>query len=522
MQGGVMKKIKEIGVKLLKLMFSRLVIVGLILALQVGWFILFVVKLSQYSTAISLLFNLLSALAVLYIINKQDNPAYKLAWVVPILLFPLLGGLLYASMGNKKPSRKLRKKLDKQYQATKDSLIQSSEIREELYESNKQVALQSTYIHRVTNFPIYKNTVAQYYKSGEENYPVILEELRKAKHYIFLEYFIIEEGKMWNSILEILELKAKEGLDVRLIYDDFGCLTTLPYPYFQKMESMGIKCFAFNPYIPIFSVAMNHRDHRKILVIDGHTAFTGGINLADEYINHIERFGYWKDAGIMLKGEAVWNFTVMFLQMWNAIRPTDTDITKFHPHIHFEEMFESDGYVQPYGDTPLDQEVVGENVYINMINAATKYIYMYTPYLIIDNEMMTALCLAAKKGVDVRIITPGIPDKKYVFWLTQSYYDQLVANGVKIYEYQPGFIHSKCFVCDDEVATVGTINMDFRSLYLHFECGVFLYQSKVVQQVKEDIEEVFKVCKQITREDCRRKLPMRLVQAVLRLFAPLM
>ncbi|WP_455714917.1 cardiolipin synthase [Anaerosporobacter sp.] len=517
-----MKKIKDVCINFSKLILSRLVIVGIILALQVGWGLFVIVRLGQYSTIISLLFNLFSIIAVLYIINKQDNPAYKLAWVVPILMFPLLGGLLYASMGNKKPSSKMREKLDKQDQATKEFLEQSDAVFKEIQESNKVVALQSIYIHNATNFPIYKNTVAEYYKSGEENFPVILEELRKAKHYIFLEYFIIEEGKMWNSILEILEQKAKEGLDVRLIYDDFGCLQTLPYPYFQKMEKMGIKCFAFNPYIPVFSVAMNHRDHRKILVIDGHTAFTGGINLADEYINHIERFGYWKDAGIMLKGEAVWNFTVMFLQIWNSMRPTDSDITVFHPHIHFDEVFESDGYVQPYGDSPLDQEVVGENVYLNMITAATKYIYMFTPYLIIDNEMMTALCLAAKKGVDVRIVTPGIPDKKYAFLLTQSYYHQLVQSGVKIFEYTPGFIHSKCFVCDDEVATVGTINMDYRSLYLHFECGVFLYNSKVVRQVKEDALETFKVCKEITEENCHKGLPMRLAQAVLRLFAPLM
>ncbi|WP_167957537.1 cardiolipin synthase [Anaerosporobacter faecicola] len=517
-----MEKVKEITVRLVKVVLSRIFIVGVILALQVGWMILFLVKLSEYSAMISALFNIISALAVLYIINKQDNPAYKLAWVVPILLFPLLGGLLYASMGNKQPSRRLRAKLDAEYNKMNPSLEQSAEVLEELEKSNKQVALQSRYIHKVTNFPIYKNTTAKYYKSGEDNYPDMLQELRKAKHYIFLEYFIIDEGKMWDQILEILVEKVKQGVEVRLIYDDFGCLRTLPYPYYQKMERLGIKCFAFNPYIPIFSVVMNHRDHRKILVIDGHTAFTGGINLADEYINHIERFGYWKDAGIMLKGEAVWNFTVMFLQMWNAMRPTDEDISVFKPHIHFDEVFESDGYVQPYGDTPLDQEVVGENVYLNLINGATRYIYMYTPYLIIDNEMMTALCLAAKKGVDVRIVTPGIPDKKYVFWLTQSYYSQLVQNGVKIYEYQPGFIHAKCFVCDDEVATVGTINMDYRSLYLHFECGVFLYQSNVVKQVKEDAMEVFSVSKRITEKDCHRRLPMRLIQAILRLFAPLM
>lgn len=517
-----MGKIKEVSVKLFKLMFSRLVVVGIILALQVGWFILFIVKLSQYSTIISAIFNILSVIAVLYIINKQDNPAYKLAWIVPILVFPLLGGLLYLFMGNKNPSQKLRRKLDKQYAKMNPYLKQKDSVTDEIKKQNMQVAMQSDYICNVTEFPMYKNTQTQYFKSGEENFPYILEELKKAEHFIFLEYFIIEEGKMWDSILEILKEKARQGVDVRLIYDDFGCLTTLPYPYYQKMEKYGIRCVPFNPYVPVFSVAMNHRDHRKILVIDGHTAFSGGINLADEYINHIERFGYWKDAGIMLKGEAVWSFTVMFLETWNGIRNTDEDILKFQPHVNFAKKFADDGFVQPYGDTPLDQEVVGENVYINMINAATKYIYMYTPYLIIDNEMTTALCLAAKKGVDVRIVTPGIPDKKYVFWLTQSYYEQLVKNGVKIYEYQPGFIHSKCFVSDDEVAAIGTINMDYRSLYLHFECGVFLYKASAVQQLKKDVDEVLSVCKQITVESCYRRLPMRLVQALLRLLAPLM
>ncbi|HEX3021683.1 MAG TPA: cardiolipin synthase [Lachnospiraceae bacterium] len=517
-----MIKFKEKSVKLIKLMFSRLVLVGLVLLFQVLWFVFFVHQLSQYSAEVSIVLNLLSILAVLWIINKRDNPAYKLAWVVPILIFPVLGGMLYLTLGNKRPSRMLRKKLDKQYRFTNPYLIQNEKVMEEIEESERHIAAQAKYITKTTDFPIYKNTVVNYYKSGEENFPVILEELEKAQHYIFLEYYIIQEGKMWDSILEVLARKAKEGLDVRVIYDDFGCASTLPYPYHQKMEKLGIKCFAFNPYIPIFSIVMNHRDHRKIIVIDGHTAFTGGINLADEYINHIERFGYWKDAGLMLKGEAVWNFTIMFLQTWNAIRPTDTDIEQFRPHIHFEKIFDSDGYVQPYGDTPLDKEVVGENVYLNIISNATKYVYIYTPYLIIDNEMMTALCLAAKKGVDVRIVTPGIPDKKYVFWLTQSYYSQLVENGVKIYEYTPGFIHAKCFVCDDVIATVGTINLDYRSLYLHFECGVFLYRSKVVEQVKQDALEVFEVSNLITKEDCRRRLPMRLIQATLRLFAPMM
>lgn len=508
--------------KILKFLFSRLVIVGIILVIQIIWFITFLFKLGNYSLMINIIFTVISVLAVLYIINKKDNPAYKLAWVIPILSFPLLGGLLYLTLGNKKPVKRLRNKLEKQYEATKSLLIQDKLIFEEIDNLDRHIANQSRYIYNVSSFPIHKNTLTEYFKSGEENFVAIKEELEKAKHYIFMEYFIIEKGKMWNEILEILERKIKEGVEVRLIYDDMGCLTLLPYNYYKKLESKGIKCFAFNPYVPVFSLVMNNRDHRKILVIDGHTAFSGGINLADEYINEKKRFGYWKDAGIMLKGNAAWNFTIMFLQTWNAIRPTDKDFTIFKPNIYQEESFDNDGYVQPYGDTPLDNEVVGENVYLNIINNAKDYVYIYTPYLIIDNEMVTALTLAAKRGVDIRIVTPGIPDKPYVFWETQSYYSQLVEGGVKIFQYTPGFIHAKCFVCDDEIATVGTINMDYRSLYLHFECGVFIYKSKAVMQVKEDALEVFKKCEEITPEKCQKKFPIRLIQAVLRLFAPLM
>ena len=324
-----------------------------------------------------------------------------------------------------------------------------------------------------------------------------------------------------NMILEILKEKAAKGVDVRLIYDDFGSVTVLPYKYYRKLESYGIKCEAFNKFIPIFSVVMNHRDHRKITVIDGHTGFTGGLNLADEYINRKERFGYWKDTGIMLKGEAVWNLTAMFLTVWNAVRPTDKDFRMFMPGRYHAKDFPSDGYVQPYGDSPLDNETVGENVYLNMINAAQKYIYMCTPYLIIDNEMITALCLAAKRGVDVRIVTPNIPDKKLVFCLTQSYYPQLLESGVNIYQFTPGFIHAKCFVCDDKFATVGTINMDYRSLYLHFECGVFLYRSSAVMQVKEDALETMEKSCLVTENMIQKRFPIRLAQALLRVLAPI-
>ena len=508
--------------KVIKVLSSRLVIIGVILLLQVSWFVIFIEYLGRYSTIVNLLFKILSIIVVLWLVNKNDNPAYKLAWVIPILLYPLLGGMMYLFLGDKKPNKVLRQQMMKNGYITNPLMIQDESIMDELKNLNKSVANQSSYISNIAKFPIYKNTISEYYKTGEEYFINIKEELKKAKHFIFLEYFIIEEGIMWGEVLSILEEKVRKGVEIRLIYDDVGCLPYLPYNYYKKIEKRGIKCISFNKFKPIVSTAMNHRDHRKILVIDGNTAFTGGINMADEYINEKKRFGYWKDTGIIIKGDAVWNFTIMFLQMWNSVRPTDHDYLCFKPNVYPSEEHGSDGYIQPYGDSPLDTEAVGENVYLNIINNARDYVYIFTPYLIIDNEMMTALCLAAKKGVDVRIVTPGIPDKKYVFWLTQSYYSQLAEAGVRIYEYTPGFLHAKCFVCDDEIATVGTINMDYRSLFLHFECGVFLYKAKAILKVKEDVLNTLNESKEITKNECKRKLPKRLMQVVLRLFAPLM
>lgn len=354
-------------------------------------------------------------------------------------------------------------------------------------------------------------------------FPAMLDAIREAKHYIFLEYFIISEGYMFETMVDLLAEKVKEGVEVRLIYDDVGCVNTLPHRYYKKLQAKGIKCAAFNPFRPVISVIMNNRDHRKILVVDGKVGFTGGINLADEYINRIERFGYWKDTGIRLEGDGVWSLTQMFLSMWNTIIQSKEDYSQYLPSVYQDKPFIQDGFVQPYGDSPLDHENVGENVYLNIVSRAKDYVYIFTPYLIVDHEMLVALCNAAKSGVDVRIVTPEIPDKKMVYLLTQSYYEPLIRAGVKIYQYTPGFIHAKSFVCDDEIATVGTINLDFRSLYLHFECGVWMYQSKAVMQVKEDCLETFACSEEITLEFCRnRPLPIRMIQSVLRLFAPLM
>lgn len=508
--------------KILKFLLRRLVFVAVAIVLQIVWMTYLFMVIGEYSKLIEWIFRIGAILLVVYIANKDDNPAYKLAWTIPILIFPIFGAVLYLMLGDKQPSRKLRYALEESIEDTQFLLGQDYSVMENLEREDFQVAGQAKYIDRYGGYPIYQNSDAKYYPSGEAMFEELLEDLKKAKHYIFMEFFIVARGYMWDTILEILKERVDDGVEVRFMYDDVGCVDLLPYKYYKELEKYGIMAMAFNPIKPLVSTAWNNRDHRKVIVIDGHTAYTGGLNLADEYINRIERFGYWKDAGLRVTGDAVWNFTVMFLQVWNALRKTDEGYGAFLPHKHYDEAFVGKGYIQPYADNPLDHEIVGENVYLNIINTANHYVYIYTPYLIIDNEMMTALCLAAKRGVDVRIVTPEIPDKKAVFWLTQSYYGQLVDAGITIYQYTPGFIHAKCFVSDDKVATVGTINMDFRSLYLHFENGVFLYKNDVVEQMKKDMLNTFEISQHITRQMCRGNLGKTLVQSILRLLAPLL
>ncbi|MBY0757259.1 cardiolipin synthase [Clostridium sardiniense] len=509
--------------KIFDFLFSRLAIVGFLIFFQLVVLLFGIWKLTESFVYLYVFFFIISVLVVIYIVSRTDNPSYKLAWTIPVLLFPIFGGLFYLIFGGKKMNNKFKRKVEKVYNESKDALIQDEGIINELENIDKSVANQAKYTSKYAMSPVYKNTTTEYLSPGEEFFDCLIKELKKAKRYIFMEYFIVHEGKMWDTILDILEEKAKAGVDVRMIYDDMGCLTTLPYKYNEQIEKRGIKCQVFNPFVPFLSIILNNRDHRKITVIDGHTGFTGGTNLADEYINEIVRFGHWKDASIMIKGEAVWNLTVMFLQVWSFNSGEKINYDEFRVLDDHKLDIKSDGYVQPYADSPLDDEIVGENVYLNIINKAKDYVYISTPYLIIDNELVTALTLAAKSGVDVRIITPHIEDKWYAHIVTRAYYPQLIKAGVKIYEYTPGFIHSKTVVSDDIVGTVGTINFDYRSLYLHFECGVWLYKTKSVMQIKDDYIKMIDICTRITLEDCRHiKLYDRILTAILRVFAPLM
>lgn len=510
--------------KFLDKLFSRIVIFGILLILQVFMLFFVVVKFSEVTNQIYGLFLIVSIIAVAYVNTRNINPAYKLGWAIVIMAFPMFGIMFYFFVGNKKPARKLIKKLNRSQVFTQRMLNQDTSIIEEIINDDPYGAGNIMYIENYGPYPIYKNTKTNFFKLGEEAFEDMLIEIKKAKKYIFIEYFIVHEGKMWNSILDILEQKVKEGVDVRFIYDDIGSVTVLPAKYKRILEKKGIKTIAFNPFVPFLSMVMNNRDHRKIMVIDGKVGYTGGINLSDEYINEIERFGHWKDNAIKLEGEAVWSFTMMFLEMWNGLRPTDNELEyeKFKPDYNFAKEYSNEGYVQPYSDSPLDNEILSENIYINILNAAKDYVYIYTPYLIIDNEMTTALILAAKRGVDVRIVIPGIPDKKSAFELTKSFCPEFIENGVKVYHYTPGFIHGKCFLSDDKVATVGTANMDYRSLYLHFECGVYLYKTNSIKEIKKDMLQTFEVSTK--RYNKKTKLPFlfRLYRSLLRLFAPLM
>ena len=507
--------------KILRFITQRVVITALLIVLQALLLFGFIWKLDNYFVYFYAGSVLLSLLITLGIINSKSNPAYKIAWLIPILLFPVFGGLVYLLFGSDRTGRYLRKKLQG-IGTEMDNVIGEAHRRSGAEQLPPDAANQSRYISHCAYYPPYQNTTTEYLPLGEVKFERMVEELKKAKHYIFLEYFIIQEGKMWNTILDILRQKAAEGVDVRVIYDDMGCIMILPTGYDKTLEQMGIKCRIFNPFVPILSSRFNTRDHRKICVIDGNVGFTGGINLADEYINAYEKHGHWKDTSILLKGEAVFNLTVMFLSMWDYLDSTTgkTDYSRYYPTVWDEN---AKGYVQPFADNPLDDEAVGETVYLNLINKAKRYVYITTPYLILSSEMLTALTSAAKCGVDVRIITPHIPDKWYVHAVSRSHYQPLIEAGVKIYEYTPGFIHAKTFVVDDDYAVVGTINLDYRSLYLHFECAVWMYQTPSVAQVRDDFFKTQQISQEITLEECRSlSFPRRLGRSVLRVFAPLM
>lgn len=501
-------------------LFLRRALIALSLMMQVCLLVDVILDLSRYSPVISAIHTTISLAVAVHIVSRKDKGAFKASWIVLVLLLPLFGGVLYVLFNYQTSTRKFQKDVQQAEAKSKALFALPGEQQEQVISELPEYTAPVRYLQEYAGFPVYGSTETRYLTPGEQMLEALLPELEKAERYIFIETFILEEGVMWNQILEVLKRKIKQGVAVRVIYDDVGCFLTLPQDYAKQLRALGIECAIFNPFKPFLTVKQNNRDHRKIVVIDGKVAFTGGINLADEYINAKEKYGHWKDAAILLKGHGAWSITLMFLQMWQLVTHRDEDYLQWYPH--FPESICQDGYVQPYADSPMDSDNVGEHVYLQIISSAKEYLYINTPYLIVDDSMLSALCLAAKSGVDVRIVTPHRWDKWAVHMTTRSCYRELLKGGVKIYEYSSGFIHAKTFVSDDSVATVGTTNLDFRSLYLHFECGTVVYGSRAVREVRDDFLETLKICQPITEDDCKSNLFMRIFQDVMRLFAPLM
>ena len=509
--------------KLSSFLFQRSVIVALLILLQAVVLLIPMVWASNYYVYVYWACVVLSLLAVLVIVRRQTDPGYKIAWIIPILLFPIFGWLVYLLCGGNKLSARMRRKMQGMDRTMLEQLERDYKA-QTLSVLGRDAVNQARYLERYARCPVYTNTWTRYFPLGDDAFPAMLEELKKAKRYIFLEYFILAPGVFWDSIVAVLKEKHAAGVDVRVIYDDVGSLGTLPANYAVKFEEeTGIPCCCFNRFKPVISIRMNNRDHRKLCIIDGHTAFTGGINLADEYINQKPRFGHWKDSAILVKGEAAWSMTVMFLTMWEYIREVKVDYDALRPAaLPPEAALGKDCFVQPYADNPLDNEPVGETVYLNLISKAKRYVYIMTPYLIVSDSVNTALCNAAKSGVDVRIMTPHIPDKKLVFELTRSHYQPLLEAGITILEYTPGFVHAKNVVADDLYGVVGTINMDYRSMFLHFEDAVLLYRDPTLLDVKADFLATQLQCREITLEQClERSWPRRLFRSILRVLAPL-
>ena len=511
--------------KLLRIIFGRTAFVVMSLLLQISILLAGFRFLSHYMVYIYGGFTLLSAFVILYVVNKDENPSFKLAWIIPITVIPVFGTLLYRFLELQWEGKIINRRLRENISDTQPYLKQNPRYMEQLAKTSRSNANLAAYIENSGSYPVYGNTNVKYYPVGEEMFEDMKKELEKAKRFIFMEYFIVERGEMWDSILEILERKVQEGVEVRFMYDGMCCLVLLPYSYPRELRAKGLKAKMFAPIRPALSTYQNNRDHRKILVIDGHTAFTGGINLADEYINRKVRFGHWKDTGIMVKGDAVTSFTMMFLQMWNITEKEPEDYGRYlrDPEFFYPPELSMEGFVIPYGDSPLDQETVGELVYLDIINTARNYVHIMTPYLILNYELVQALQFAAKRGVETIIIMPHIPDKEYAFLLAKAHYEELIRAGVQIYEYTPGFVHAKVFTSDDEKAVVGTINMDYRSLYLHFECAAYIYRNEVIKDVERDFKETLAKSQVITLEECRHyPWYKKFAGRVLRLFAPLM
>ena len=513
------KLLRQSKRSLFRIIFSRTVITTLLLLLN--FFLLFS-WLFELFEGVTILFGSMAALTavmLIVILNSSDPPAFKLSWSIVVAVLPLLGTALYAIVRCDLGSRVYQRMLRKSIQSSIPYISDGSDTLQTLAQEDAATASLAGYLYRFANAPVCANTDIRYFPLGEDKFAEMLRQMEQAKEFIFLEYFIIVPGQMWGQILEVLTRKAKEGVEIRILYDGMNAFTNLPYHYPKLLEALGIQCKMFSPVRPFVSTHYNNRDHRKIAIIDGHTAFTGGINLQDRYINQEEVFGHWKDTAVMVQGEAVRSFTLMFLQMWNASEREQS----YKPYLCAVPAASASGLVIPYGEDPTCRERVAKTVYLHILNQAKRYVYIMTPYLILDSEMSNALQYAAKRGVEVRIILPHIPDKRTAFALAKSHYRELTGAGVRIYEYTPGFVHAKVFLSDDTCGVVGSINLDYRSLYLHYECAAYLYKVPALADIKADFEETFAKSQLVTAGDIQKQSPLsRVTAALLKVAAPLM
>ncbi len=503
------------------MVLNRLIVTGIVALLQISLFCFIFLRFVEVSAFVTIALDMLSLMFIIWLAGNEEPSSYRISWIIVIVALPLMGALLFLLWGDKKASKSLKDKIDKSVAEIVPLLEKDKQIEGLFKQDDYRAYTSSRYLRNVTHYPVFNNTTTKYYSLGEYCFDDMLEELAKAEHFIFMEYFIIEEGEMWGKILEILVKKAKIGVKIRIMYDDMGCLTTLTWAYRKFLEEMheNIKCVVFNRVNPAVALKMNNRDHRKILVIDGKVGFTGGINIADEYINQKVKYGHWKDTAVRIEGPAVWGMTCLFLEIWNAFSDE-----YLNPNMYKFKSFgiQTKGFVQPFGDNPLNKEAVGQNVYIDMINQANESIFIMTPYLILDDITRNAIILAAYRGVDVNILTPGIPDKKPVFRITRSNYVSLIKVGVKVFEYTEGFLHAKSIVVDQTIGMIGTINLDYRSMYINFECGVYMYNTDAVTDLYADTIDTIAHSTQISLEDLHLNLWEKGKNAILRIFAPLM
>lgn len=501
----------------MKRILNRVIAILPAIVLQVGVWVILYGWFEHLIPLVNLILGLAAFVLVLYIITRRNEATYKTSWLLVILIMPIFGAWLYLYFGNKKTVEPIVKRIKIGNKNINFKFKNKNEVISKLEEDDLRFSQTLERVSNQTGFPITVNNSAKYYSLGEEMLEDMLIELKNAEKFIFIEYFILENGKFWNSILKILEEKVKNGVDVRVLYDDLGSIATYSLKNMKELNKKGIKCIPFNPLIFIKST-LNNRDHRKMMIIDNKVAFSGGINIADEYINEIVKYGHWKDIGFKIMGESVRSYTYMFMEFWNAY--SKDKILEEYLDIK-EEARESDGYILSYYDSPASVDEISYNLYIDLLYQAKNYIWFYSPYLILGDRLINAIISASKRGVNVKIILPGVPDKKLIYRMAKSHYSELIASGVEIYEYEPGFLHAKALLMDDKVCTIGTVNLDYRSLFLHFENNSLFYKAKIVNDLKKDMLKTLEKSRKIEEKDINKKFFHRLIDGILRIFAPL-